>query len=322
MAKSKTGVPRESEEQQGKLPAGKAKSDVAVSQEQEAEHQHDELLALKEMYEKHRMPVLAGLCVVVAIVVVVPLSRSRREAKIRDAMAALGKAQTAQDLESLVGKYPSTPAGTLAALRLAKTYYNTGSYELALTQYTEFLGRNAGHEMAAAAEMGRIHCIEAMGQTEAALADFAAFAGKDPSHYLVPQAVFGQGRCLEQLNRHEEAKVLYEDFVLRNPESGWLARAEELLENVRRKIERQGRPLPTPPVPTVPAAQTAMPANVLPFDLGPTPAAQPPTNVPLPAVNVQQPATNFQLPTVDVQLPTTNDQTPATNSQQPTADGQ
>jgi len=308
MAKSKTTVPRESEEQQGKLPVGKAKSDVAVSQEQEAEHQHDELLALKETYEKHRMPVLVGLCVVVAVIVAVPLSRSRREAKIHDAMAALGKARTAQDLESLVGKYPSTPAATLAALRLAKTYYNTGSYELALAQYTEFLGRNAEHEMAPAAEMGRIHCVEAMGQTEAALADFATFAGKDPSHYLVPQAVFGQGRCLEQLNRHEEAKALYGDFVLRNPESGWLARAEELLENVRRKIERQGRPLPAPPVPTVPVAQTAMPANVLPFDLGPTPVVQPPTNVPLPAVNVQ--------------LPTTNDQPPATNSQQPTADGQ
>lgn len=257
----------------------------------EVEEKHDELLVLRQMYEKHRMPVIAGLCVIMAAFVAVPLLRSRAQATRRDAMTALGKAQSTQELEDLVSRYPSTPAGKLAKLRLAKTYYNAGSFELATTQYADFLAGNSGHELAAAAELGRIHCAEAMGQTDAALGDFAAFVEKNPEHYLTPQAVFGRGRCLEQLNRHEEAKAVYEDFLVGNAESGWAARAEELLQIVGRRIERQSRPLPVPPAPVT---QAATPSNVLPFDLGPTAPTVPSTNAPQPTVDVQKPATNGQ----------------------------
>ena len=43
------------------------------------------------------------------------------------------------------------------------------------------------------------------------------------------QALFGRAPCLEQMGRYQEAKAVYEDFIAAHPDSGWLAKAEEML---------------------------------------------------------------------------------------------
>ena len=95
------------------------------------------------------------------------------------------------------------------------------------------------------AELGRIYCIEAR-NSETALQEaaeaYAAFAQARPDSYLTPQAIFGQGRCLEQLGLLDEARALYEDFIAKQADSAWSMRAEDLQNQVTRKIAKaQGK---------------------------------------------------------------------------------
>jgi TolA-binding protein len=121
-------------------------------------------------------------------------------------------------------------------LKLAKAHFDSGAYEPAMGKYVEFGTKFPKHPWAAVAELGKIHCQEAIGQTEQALAGFSAFVEQHPGHFLKSEAVFGRGRCLETLGRLSEAKAVYEDFIAANPDSGWVSRAEELLEQVKRKL--------------------------------------------------------------------------------------
>jgi len=228
------------------------------SHETEIAHGHEpEFERLKELVAVHGRSVLAGLAVVMAVFGGITFYRSNTGKNINQASINLATARTAQDLQGIVDRYGATPSAPLALLRLAKTYYTSGNYDLALQKYSEFATAFPEHDMVAVAGMGRTHCIEARSQFVEALEEFAAFARDNPNHFLTPQAIFGQARCLGELGREDEAKAVYEDFVVANPQSGWLPRAEEALTDVKRKIERKAKaaagipdkPLALPPLP-------------------------------------------------------------------------
>lgn len=198
----------------------------------------DEFQELREFFRSYGKPVAAAACIILAVITALALYRIHTRTGIRQASLLLSSAQTLQDLETLVEQHPATPVAPLAVMKLAKVYFDSGNCDMALNKYVEFKLKFPEHQMAVAAELGRIHCMEAKGQLEDALMAFTAFSAKHPGHFLTPQAVFGQGRCLEQLGRYREAKALYEDFIAAHPESGWIPRTEELLASVTRKLEQ------------------------------------------------------------------------------------
>ena len=146
-----------------------------------------------------------------------------------------------EELERVAKRYPSAPSAPLLLLRIAKSYYVAGNNAMALSKYDEFLSRFPGHLMAGTAEMGRAHCLEAMGRYDEALQRYAAFPGTATNHYLAAHAALGRGRCLERLGRSEEARTMYEDFLAANPQTPW-----EFLLNEALKQAGEARTLPDP----------------------------------------------------------------------------
>lgn len=201
------------------------------------ELQIDELQELKEFLRNYGKPIAVGICVVLAVIIVLVLHHGHAREQIQQASQMLSSARTVKDLETLTVQYSSTPAAPQALMKLAKAHFDSGNYDIALNKYSEFKLKFPNHQMAGGAELGKIHCLEARGQLQEALSAFTAFIAEHPDYFLVSQAIFGQGRCLEQLGRHREAKALYEDFIAAHPESAWIPRAEELLASVSRKQE-------------------------------------------------------------------------------------
>jgi TolA-binding protein len=176
---------------------------------------------------------------IIALVLVLGISlyRTRTQSNEEQASRMLGEARSGQAIQAIIAQYPRTASATLALLQMAKIQYDSGDYVAALSSYTDFINRNPKHMMTVVAELGKIHCSEAMGQTADALSAFTAFAKQHPDHYLAPQALFGKARCLQRLDRYAEARAVYEDFIAAHPDSAWKKDIDEAL----RQLERDGR---------------------------------------------------------------------------------
>jgi tetratricopeptide (TPR) repeat protein len=198
-----------------------------------------ELLDLKTFLQTHGLPVAIGICLAVAIILALVYRQNNAEAEKTEALAKLYSAKSIQDITYIVDRQASTPAAPLALLKLAKIQFDAGNYDMAISKYNDFKTKYPKHEFVDAAELGRIHCIEARRQYEEAATAFGSFIAKDPKNYLAPEAMFGQARCLEQLGRYKEAKALYEDFITANQNSGWILKAKELLDAVTKKASEE-----------------------------------------------------------------------------------
>jgi tetratricopeptide (TPR) repeat protein len=195
----------------------------------------DELRQLRALWESHGTALLVAVAVALLAASAAMLYRNHTRRSADEAARSLASARNAQDLEDLITRRPSAAVVPLATLKLAKAYFDGGNYDLALAKYQEFGDKFPSHSMAAVAEIGRLHCQEAKGQTEEAAKAYREFALKHPDSFLAPQAVLGEARCLEALGRLNEARTVYEDFIAAKPESGWKPRAEELLEGINKK---------------------------------------------------------------------------------------
>lgn len=178
---------------------------------------------------------LGTIAVALVVIIGIFLYRTRQQSNEEEASRMLGEARSGQALQAITTQYPKTAAARMASISIAKMQYDAGDYVGALSTYNDFLSRNPGHLMALTAELGKIHCQEAMGQTADALVAFKAFAEKNPAHYLTPQAVFGRARCLQQLARLDDARAVYEDFLIANPDSPWKGEVEEALRELARE---------------------------------------------------------------------------------------
>jgi TolA-binding protein len=192
---------------------------------------------LKNYLQENSLKFIVMAVIVVAAIATVVVYRNKKTESIQNAGQILSGARTPQDLQSVVQKHDSTPYAPLAMLKLAKMHFNAGDYSQALTQYVEFQKKYPTHPMVDGAELGRVYCLEAQGQTEEALKGFVAFLTAHPDHFLSSQAMFGQARCLEQMGRDLEAKAVYEDFIVAHPDSPWTIKAKELLAVIVKKLK-------------------------------------------------------------------------------------
>lgn len=242
--------------------------------QEQVEVEPDELHALRDFLRQHGLRLAIGAGVAVLIVLAVSIYRGRADAARQQAMQMLMSARTLQDLQVLIDEHPGAAAAPLALLKSAKLYYDSGDYDTSLNKYDAFTETYGDHEMADAARMGRLHCLEARYQLDEALAGYEAFAAENAGHFLESQAHFGRARCLQELGRLEEARTVYEDFMAANPDSGWLQRAEERLRVLTDKIEaaRDGESAAVP---------LTAPAMVPEFNVPDAPAAEGPVREPV-----------------------------------------
>lgn len=189
---------------------------------------------------------LGTAAIAVVLITGIFLYRARSESNEEQASRMLGEARSAQAFQAIMSQYSRTAAAKLALLQMAKIQYDSGDYVAALSSYTDFLTRNPTHLMVPVAEMGRIHCNEAMGQTADALVAFTAFAANNPDSYLAPQALFGKARCLQQLGRLAEARAVYEDFLAAHPKTAWKNEIAQALRQLERENRTASTVTPTP----------------------------------------------------------------------------
>ena len=170
--------------------------------------------------------------------------RANQRAQVERASAMLMSASNLQTLQDILTQYPTTPAAPIALLLLARSHFDGGNYALADSAYADFQTKYPEHFMAVSAQLGRIHCQEAMGQMDAALEAYAGFIRNNPSHFLVPLALLGKARTLAILGRYGEARIDYENFIAAYPDSPWAREAESNLSLLERSLP--SRPAETP----------------------------------------------------------------------------
>lgn len=236
---------------------------------------HDELHALRDLWNRHGPPIVAALCIGALLGGGITYYRKARLTRMAAANAELARAGSAAAIQEWLSKYSRTAVGPLGTFRLADSFFADERYGDALNVYESFVADNPRHALAVPARMGRCQSLEALGRMQDALAAYEEFASANKEHFLRPEALLGRARCLRQLERKDEARRAYEDMIVELAGTPWVTRAEEGLAALDRGLDIAPA---SPAVPTwaVPVAVDA-PAAAVP---GAEVAEAPATNVP------------------------------------------
>ena len=212
--------------------------DTNVKSEAEAPVAQPQPQGLPETLKQEWRRLAIGLSLAIVVAAVVIGYQAHTRSSIESAARMLDQAKNSQHLAAILDQYPSTPAAQVALLTLAKSQYDSGDYVQAKSSYAKFEQQFAKHPLIAVAQLGQIHCTEAMGQTAETLGAFTAFASNHVDSFLLPEALFGEARCLERLGRRAEAKAIYEDFLAAHPKSPWQTDVEEALKILDREMRK------------------------------------------------------------------------------------
>jgi tetratricopeptide (TPR) repeat protein len=162
---------------------------------------------------------------------------------VRTAAAdALVSAYTTEELEDSVSRFAGCAAEGALKLRLAKSYYDAGRYEEALSQYEALVG-NAPDGFADIPQVGRAQCIEALGRFEEAAKAFDAFAEANPKSYLKLTAQLGAARSIAQAGDKQKALARLEALKSANKDNELsTARVEAAIVAVKRYEKKAAAP--------------------------------------------------------------------------------
>ena len=158
------------------------------------------------------------------------------------ASEAVSNAYTTEELEDAVAKFKGAKVGGVLNLRLAKSYFDAGSYESALDIYSSLEGK-APEGFADVPAVGKAQCLEALGKFDEALAAYDAFAAADPKSFLALTAKLGAARCVAQAGDRAKATERLEALKETLDDELDKARVESTIELVKRYEKRAERSL-------------------------------------------------------------------------------
>ena len=176
-----------------------------------------EFLPLIEWWEKDGKQYVIGL-----LIAAVALGgwygwKHYRTAAAEAASNAVASAFTTEELEDAVSRHSGSASAGVLRIRLAKSYFDAGRYEEALSAYEE-LAANAPDGFADIPVVGRAQCLEALSRFDEALKAFDAFAEANPTSYLALTAKLGAARCIAQSG--DKAKALERIAALKKEAGG------------------------------------------------------------------------------------------------------
>jgi predicted negative regulator of RcsB-dependent stress response len=169
-----------------------------------------EFVPLYDWWKTNGSQFMIQVAIVIILVGSVMGGKYYYKSSIAVANKELLKANTTEELESLVNNYSRWQVGNTARLRLAKSYYDTGKYEDALAMYDICVSKGKPSGFVEVAVMGRAICFEALNRLDEATTAYTEFIKANPTHFLVMQAQMGQARVLTLQGKKEEAKKLLE----------------------------------------------------------------------------------------------------------------
>jgi len=154
-----------------------------------------EFLPLVEWWEKDGKQIVLTLVVLLAVFGGWKYWKSHQAAVKAAASDALVSAFTTEELEDAVTKYGDKTAGSALKLRLAKSYFDGGRYEEALSLYEALDGKvTEGFEDIPV--VGKAQCLEALGKYDDAGKAFDAFAAAKSKNPFTLTAQLGAVRCI------------------------------------------------------------------------------------------------------------------------------
>ena len=155
----------------------------------------------------------------------------------------VSSAYTTDELEDAVSKFGSSKSGGLLRLRLAKSYFDAGSYESALDIYSSLEGK-APDGFADVPAVGKAQCLEGLGKFAEAAAAYDAFVAANEKSYLALTAKLGSARCVAQNGDREKAIAALEALKETLSDNDMAkSRVETTIELVKRYEKREERSL-------------------------------------------------------------------------------
>ena len=133
-----------------------------------------ECLPLIEWWEKDGKQYVAGLLIAAVAVGGWQWWKHHRAAAAEEASSAVATAITTDELEEAVSRHSGSSSSGVLRIRLAKSYFDAGRYEEALSAY-EDLAKDAPDGFADIPVVGRAQCLEALGRFDDALKAFESF---------------------------------------------------------------------------------------------------------------------------------------------------
>ena len=227
-----------------------------------------EFLPIIEWWEKDGKQYVYGLLIAAVLVGGWYAWKHHRESVAADASASVAGAFTTEELETAVAKHSGSAAGGVLRIRLAKSYYDAGRYEEALSAY-EALSSDAPDGFADIPVVGRAQCLEAMKRFTEAQKAFDDFASANPTNYLALTAQLGAARCIAQAGDKTKALARIDSIKAANKSDEVATARIEAVEDVIKRFEAKAEAAPAPEVKAEPkqvtkAVPEAKPAEVKP----------------------------------------------------------
>ena len=242
-----------------------------------------EFLPLIEWWEKDGKQYVIGLLIAAVVVGGWYWWKHHRESVRNAASDALTSTYTTEEIEESVSRFSGTPTEGALRLRLAKSYFDAGRYEEALSTY-DALASAAPDGFADVPAVGRAQCLEALSRFEEAQKAFDAFAEANPSNYLALTAQLGAARCMAQSGDKKKALERIDSIRAANKGDEIATARIEATESLIKRYEKSAaaKSAADKPVAEIKSAEPEKPVTAIKAAVPAKPAAAVPTK-PAPA---------------------------------------
>lgn len=202
-----------------------------------------ELLPLIEWWEKDGKQTVIWLLVAAIAVGGWYGYKHHRAAAKAAASDAVVNAYTTEEIEEAVSKFAGSATEGALKIRLAKSYFDAGRYEEALSQYEALAGK-APDGFADIPVVGKAQCLEALGRYDEAQKAFDAFAEANPTNYLTLTAQLGAARAIVQAGDKKKALARIDALKAANKDDEIAKARIEATELAIKRYEQKPAPAP------------------------------------------------------------------------------
>jgi predicted negative regulator of RcsB-dependent stress response len=229
----------------------------------------DAVIETRVLLDRFKNEIMVGLIIVLLAIGGFGAYRFYSDRRAAAASALLSGANTAQDYQQVIARYPETPAGAAACLLLAEAQRNEKQFTEANATLQAFINKTPDHEFVSTAKMAMAANLESMGKNDEALSMYQQIASTYPDNFNAPLALLSQVPILKAKNRIEEARRVCETILTRYRASFWASEAAQEL----RLLKPSGSPQPggTSAIPPFLAPPAPTPAELSVPQAAPTP---------------------------------------------------
>lgn len=227
---------------------------------------------VEQFLEKNFKKIVIALVLVVALLVVVGLSKHFSSETERAAAEAFASAKTVEDCDVIAQKYAGTQATGNALLLKATLLWDAGKKESSVAALQDFIKNHASHPLLSHAQVSLGSKQASLGEKDAARKTLEAVVSNHPKSEAAAAAQAMLGDMLWADGKADEAKKLFIDLPRNYPGSPFIAEGEQ-------RIKMMDAGLPTKEVDPPPAPIKPVDAkSLVPKIPGlPTPSSKPAT---------------------------------------------